>query len=345
MHSRSASVTLNLLVGGMVCLAVVVAVVAVVRMDTWGGRGGGRPESSNQDRRKPHAIDPALIRYEQTGEISVAMQRLSALAVGPDDQIYVGGDKAIEVFDPGGARRWQIALDGRPNCLAVGGTGHAFPGRVYVGMADRVELLDARGAPEGTWDGLGEKALITSIALAEQDVFVADAGNKIVLRYDATGKLQNRIGGRDDRRKIPGFRIPSPYFDVAVSPDGLLCAVNPLMRRVETYTFDGDMELEPWGKSSPMIEGFFGCCNPAHIAILPDGRFVTAEKGIPRVKVYDGAGRFVCVVAGPEQLAVKRDEVIADVAIDGQSRVLVLDPGAKRVRIFEEKPTMAGAAQ
>ena len=47
---------------------------------------------------------------------------------------------------------------------------------------------------------------------------------------------------------------------------------------------------------------FFGCCNPAQLAVLPDGRFVTAEKGIPRVKIYsrerplsDRRGRSVAV--------------------------------------------------
>jgi len=35
-----------------------------------------------------------------------------------------------------------------------------------------------------------------------------------------------------------------------------------------------------WGKRSGIAD-FFGCCNPAHLALLPDGRFVTSGKGIP----------------------------------------------------------------
>ena len=37
-------------------------------------------------------------------------------------------------------------------------------------------------------------------------------------------------------------------------------------------------------------------------AVLPDGSFVTAEIGIPRVKVYNRRGEMQTVVAGPSQL-------------------------------------------
>ena len=92
------------------------------------------------------------------------------------------------------------------------------------------------------------------------------------------------------------------------------------------------------------MSDFFGCCNPAHFAILPDGRFVTSEKGIPRIKVYSAQGQFECVVAGPEQLAVDSrqlsdprlaaDKRVFDVAVDSRGRVLVLDPQARSVRVY-----------
>ncbi len=339
MQDRSPVTTANALIGVLILAAIVVGTVALLRIDTWGDRG----TDLSAGRQQPTRIDPALIHYQQTGEIPVQMQQVRAVAVGPDDRIYVGGDVlpetwAVHVFAPGGAKVGEFALQRSPKCLAVGGTDHAFPGRLYVGMADHVELFDAQGSPQGAWGSLGEKALLTSIATSDQDVFLADAGNKIVWRYDPSGKLKNRIGEQDDLRKIPGFRIVSPQFDLAVSPDGLLRVVNPLAVRIEAYTFDGDLEAF-WGESTTTIEGFFGCCNPSHFAILPDGRFVTAEKGFPRVKVYDADGKFLSVVAGPQQLDVRGDDEPPDVAADGQGRILVLDPKARSVRIFEHKQT------
>ncbi len=61
----------------------------------------------------------------------------------------------------------------------------------------------------------------------------------------------------------------------------------------------GELEFA-WGKPSAGIEGFCGCCNPVGLAMLPDGRCVTCEKGLPRVKVYSTEGVFESVVAGPE---------------------------------------------
>jgi len=82
-------------------------------------------------------------------------------------------------------------------------------------------------------------------------------------------------------------------------------------------------------------EGFCGCCNPSHIALFPDGRFVTSEKGLPRVKVYDAKGVFVGLVAGPDMFA--EDAVGLDLAVDSRGRILVLDPARRMVRVFAAK--------
>lgn len=141
------------------------------------------------------------------------------------------------------------------------------------------------------------------------------------------------------------FVVPSPYFPIAMGPDGLLRVSNPGAHRVEAFTLDGHLELA-WGKPSERIEGFCGCCNPAHLAVLPDGRIVTAEKGIPRVKVYSAEGTFEGVVAGPESLSPNlaaatetREDLRlhpVSVAADSRGRILVLDPVARCVKIFVE---------
>jgi len=163
---------------------------------------------------------------------------------------------------------------------------------------------------------------------------VADAGNRVVVRYDTQGKLLGRIGRRDRERNIPGILVPSPYFDVAVGTEGLLWVTNPGRLRMEAYTFDGDLEVS-WGTSSFAIDGFCGCCNPTHFALFRDGRVVTSEKGLPRVKLYDEAGRFKSVVAAPKSFDIEARGL--DLGVDSAERVLVLDPSASQVRIFTRK--------
>ena len=78
---------------------------------------------------------------------------------------------------------------------------------------------------------------------------------------------------------------------------------------------------------------------------MSDGSYVTAEKGLTRVKVYDPDGSFVGVVAGPEQLiAGGAPRVFAnvndakasgfDVAVDAEDRVHVLDTIENTIRVF-----------
>ncbi len=343
MHKRSGVTRADVFIGVMIVLAIIVAVAAALRIDTWGERGDGVPADDVPDDadlglQKLRKIDPALIRYGQTAEIPVAMEQARALAVGPDDSICVAGDREIHRYDASGQRRAEILLEGRPTCLAVGGAEHAFPGRLYVGVDHHVEVFDVKGNRQKRWDDLGEKAVLTSLAAAEHDVFVADAGNKTVWHYDTSGKLKGQIGQRDDRRGIPGFVVPSPYIDLAAGRHGLLYVANPGRLRIEAYTLNGDLELF-WGKGMPTVQGFFGCCNPAHFALFANGCVVTAEKGLPRVKVYGPQGEFLCVVAGPEQL----DVAAADLAVDGRDRVLFLDQQGGCIRVFQRKTPPAPA--
>ena len=336
-------------------------VAARVVLQGGGGRGRALPERSQDDRRKHETIDPALIGYEQTGAIPVGMRQARALAIGPERRIYVAGDKSVRIFQPDGTQHAEIALEEEPRCLAVAAAGLPSPGLIYVGFTRQadgaprekgaagrrghVEVYGPDGSRQAVWEPI-DGAVLTSIAVAEQGVFVADAGNRVVHRFDAAGKRIGRIDGRNQDPGSPGFVIPSPFFDVAVGPDGLLWVVNPGLLKLQAYTADGKLQLF-WGGPSSSIEGFFGCCNPAHFTFLPDGRFVTAEKGLLRVKVYSPHGELLSVVAGPEQLdshlgaegngRFEHEYKAVDVAADSRGRVLVLDPGRGRLRIFEPK--------
>jgi hypothetical protein len=318
-----------------VVLAVAVGVCAVLRYDLGGERGSGLPVAFRYDRGALGKTDPSRVLYRPAGEIAVPLREARAVAVGPADRIVVTGDRALVVFEPGGAKVREVALTEEPRAVAVGHEGHAFPGRTYVALKTRVEVRDPEDRRVATWDDLGPNALLTSVAVAERDVLVADAGQRVVHRYDPAGRLLEHIGGRDQAKDQGGFIIPSPCFDVAVSSDGLVRVANPGKHRIEGYTFDGHFEVS-WGRPGESLESFCGCCNPANFALLRDGRFVTAEKGILRVKVYSSEGQFLGVVAGAETWPEDQPPVL-DVAADGRGRVLVLDPRAAKVRIYEAK--------
>lgn len=286
-----------------------------------------------------YTVDADLIQYKKSGKITPRFQHLRGIAVDRNDQIYVAADKTLQVFNKDTERLSKIKLNNSPRCLTV--TDDRI---VYVGMREHVEVYDLKGVRKANWSTLGKKAVLTSIAVLKNDVFVADAGNRVVWHYDAEGKLVSCIGKKDEARNIPGFVVPSPYFDLAIAPDGLLRVANPGRHRVEAYTFDGDFEFS-WGYPSMKIDGFCGCCNPVNFAILLDGKFVTCEKGLPRVKIYDANGVFESVVAAPDSFA-KNWKICTqnglsdcrtgglDVAVNSQGHILVLDPIERVVQIF-----------
>ena len=273
-------------------------------------------------------IDPSLIHYSEIGRIRVELENIYGISVGPEDQIYVSGDESVLIFTSEGVLQSTLSMAEPVNCLAVDNNRD-----VYLGMENHVEVYDRNGKKKASWEPLGQEAIFTSIAVSEDFVFVADAGNEIVWKFDKLGKRLLKIGEKDEAKDIPGFIIPSPYFDVAVDPDGFLWAANTGRHSLENYTLDGGFRTS-WGEFSMEVEGFCGCCNPSHFFFLEDGSFVTAEKGIARVKVYNRIGELVSVVAPPDKFMEKT--VGLDLAVDSSQRILVLDPFQKWVRIFKK---------
>lgn len=356
MDKRLGATDVRAFIGVFIGLVIVVAIVAMLRLDTTGEKGSGLGRDFEYSLEQLAKIDPNLMLYEEsTRPINTGFETTHAIVVDSKGSIYVAGDNAIRIFADSGKLLNEIELSDAPRCLTIESLDTADDGtdnlKIYVTMKDHVEIYNSQGKLLSRWQGLGDDAVLTGVAVSKNDVFVADAGNRIVLRYDKTGKIINRIGQKDEDRNIPGFVIPSPYFDVVVGRDGLLRVVNPGIHKIEAYTFEGDLEFS-WGEFSSGVKGFCGCCNPVNFAMLhgsdpsgADDTFVTCEKGLTRVKIYDPEGVFVGVVAGPEQLVEGGEVEICDtpaecqlggfdVAVDMNGRVFVLDTIKNIVRIF-----------
>jgi hypothetical protein len=303
------------------------------------GKTPGRTNPFAYDISRLARTDPKLVRYHEIGRISSLREDPRRLVFGPGDRLYVAAGNYVSVLDRKGEIISEIALSGPARCLAV-----TVESEVFVGQRAHVEVFDRKGQRRATWESPGPRTWFTGLAISDNAVFAADAGNRLVLRYDRSGKLTGRIGERNPARNIPGFTVPSPFFDVEMHPDGLLRVNNPGRHRVEAYTSEGEFVLG-WGRASAAIDGFCGCCNPVNFALLPDGRFVTCEKGLPRVKVYGLDGTFESVVAGtesfPENARMAAGEsrsdttgVGLDAAVDSTGNIYILDMVRGDIRIM-----------
>ena len=348
MRNDKGSLWAGFAVGAVVAAAVIVAVVAVLRLDPTGKAGSNLGDPYIYDLAELRKVDPKLITHDLTATLASPFDDARAIAVGPAGRIYLAADNAIHVLPADLAEtgfdapdRKVIKAPGTPRCLAVDADG-----TIYAGIDDRVAVFSADETVKAHWPAEEADAALTSIAIDADNVFVADAHprHRVVLRYDKAGKLLGRIGRRDRERNIPGLVVPSRYLDVAIAPDGLLRVVNPGECRVETYTYGGDREAS-WGVAGSGIEQFTGCCNPVNITIGPEGRVITCEKGLRRVKLYDAGGEFLGVIAPPSAFATVapkgREVRELEAVVDRAGRVLVLDPYDAKIRVFTPKTAAA----
>jgi len=280
------------------------------------------------------AVDDVATRYAEATPIALDMENPRALAVA-GEFLYVAGENTVAVLARDGSERKRFPFEGVANCVAV-----AVDGTIYLGMKEKVVTLSADGAPQAAWPEWGAQAYLTAIALNGEDVYVADAGNRVVLRCDRAGAVQARLGAPDASRDVPGIEAPSPYLDVAVNAEGEIWVANPGKLGLERYRENGDI-VTSWYRPALDIAGFSGCCNPTQIAFAPDGQLVTCEKGLARVKVYEvSSGEFVELVAGSNLFP--QPHSLRDLVVDAAGRILVLDPKDNLIRIFTEKGPQRG---
>ena len=203
---------------------------------------------------------------------------------------------------------------------------------LYIGSRDRIETIEVASGASAVWPALGERAVITSLAVSDTRIYAADAGNRIVHCFAPDGRRVGEVGGKDPERGAPGLVVPSPCLDVVLGPGASVWVVNPGRRSIEKYGSDG-VFASSWSPEDIELAGFCGCCNPTHIALRPDGSLVTSEKGIVRVKLFGPAGDFMGVVAGPSRFADDEDNL--DLAVFSDGRILVLVPGQSELRLYE----------
>lgn len=310
-------------------LALLLAGILFMIWDMFLTKPDSSPNPYDYNMKSLRTGDTAAITYEELQSFSPGINELHGITVDQNDHIYICGENSIEEYDLTGKLLNKFDVNGVAGCIHVDSAG-----RIYAGIKDHIEIFDHNGKLLKKWKSFGNDAIITSVGVSGKNVFVADAGNKVVYHCNDSGTLLRKTGEKDPARNIPGFVIPSPYFDLGIGIKGELWVVNPGRHSFEQYNREGDL-VSSWGVSSMAMEGFCGCCNPSNFAILSDGSFVTSEKGIERIKIYSPEGDFNHVVAGPDSFIEGTRGL--DIAVDSKDRILVLDPEKKKVRFFTLK--------
>ena len=166
--------------------------------------------------------DPKLISHEEIKRWRAPYSEAKRIAITHGGALLVASSNYVTSFSTDGERGIEIALAEPARALAADADGS-----IFIGLRDHIEVFDAKGSHKTTWESPGKKSWFTALAISGDDVFAADSGNRIIYRYDRSGKVAARIGEKNKERNVPGFIVPSPYLDIEIARDGLLRVNNP----------------------------------------------------------------------------------------------------------------------
>ncbi len=272
-------------------------------------------------------VEASEIGYTEVRRITIKKGQPKAFAYA-GGKMYLLIDSMLQVLTPRGERLSTLSFSDKPVCVTVSGTD------VVVGFERRIVRYSASGTLKHRSAEFPEGSYVSALATWKDKLYVADAGQKKVRILDAALKEVAAFEGESGVSDQHGFIIPSLHFELAVNADGELWVVNPGLHALQNYAPDGTFRGQ-WSRSSFETAGFSGCCNPCEIAFLPDGSFVTSEKGLVRVKVHKPSGELLTVVAPPE--AFPNASKAPDVAVDENGTILVLDVEQRMLRFFSPK--------
>ncbi len=161
-------------IGVVVIVAVVLIIVVLDALNSRTGQRGDNPYKLEVD--QYYEVDPALIVYKEVRQIKLGDVQPMGLDYAKG-KIYLLKDLALQVLSEKGEELLLINLPDSGHCI------HVNQQTIYIGFTNYVGQYHEDGRLIKSWDTLDERAVITSIATKADQVYVADAGNRRVIRY------------------------------------------------------------------------------------------------------------------------------------------------------------------
>lgn len=288
--------------------------------------------------------------------------RPSALAVGPDGNVYVAdvNNNRMQVFSPEGIflRTWgEMDCDSAPRppgrfcfqeAVAVGADGTVYVSdswnnRVQAFRPDgRFLRMWGRNGGDGTaGSGDGEFSRpFYGLAVAPtgpggaEEIYVADMDNHRVQVFDREGRFLRKWGGRDCGPQAADGRFCNTG-GIAVARTGPGGAYEVYVsdldnNRIQVFTPRGDF-VRKWGRKGT-APGEFRV--PKGLTAHGD-RIIVGDAGNYRIQVFDPQGRFLYGWGSGTGDTPWMFRNVRGVALGGNGRIYVADSGHGVVKVFD----------
>ena len=298
-------------------LLVILVFIGYIIYDTATGRSE-MPGGSEEIISEATVLPEHWIQYQ---ELLCNDGDLTSVAVSDNGTVYLGGDSFLSCYDQDLSKKWTINTSERISSLSVSGD------TIFGTTKNIIKLYDPEGKMIDEWGPFDDDGIITSITSNKTSVVFADAGNRLVFVLAKDGRMKSMIGQSGEK-----FVIPSPYFDVAINKENTIFIANTGKRRIETRTAEGIMKGY-FGSPGTAPGSFCGCCNPAHFVTVPQG-YITAEKGLNRIKILDQKGEFVEWVSANNNFMAS---IPLDIASSDGITIYAANPADSKLIVFKRK--------
>ena len=178
----------------IVLIVLAVAIVVIIGKDFIGKKAGKNMENPyeyNIDEFRK--VDSTKILYSEKIYFPVKIHDWAGIAVS-DSTIIVATANQLLKFDYSGKQIFSKQLIDTVSCVAIDENR-----QIWMGMSDYVVMYDQNGTLVKRWNSFGDRALFTSIAVSGENVYVADAGNRIVYQCNTNGQIVQKIGEKNEQ--------------------------------------------------------------------------------------------------------------------------------------------------
>jgi hypothetical protein len=306
---------MNKKIAGILSVLVILVFIGYMVFDTSKSEGPDTSSTTIENTIYPDG------NWKIADEFSVKEGSLKAVTASRSGNIYLGGDSFVSCYSSELNQLWTLTAPAPVTSLAY------FGDTIYATTMDMVLVINDEGKLLNEWGPFENNSIITSVSANKSYVAFADAGNKTLFMLDKGGEVKRMIGRNDGQ-----FIVPSAYFDVALDSAGFIYVANTGHRRLETRGSDG-ATISYFGEPGTAPDAFCGCCNPAHFIKTKTG-YITAEKGINRIKILGESGEFIEFVSSKNDFT---PSVPLDIAsIDGNT-IYAANPFDSKLYVFKRK--------
>ena len=247
--------------------------------------------------------------------------KLKSVATTGIGDIVLGGESFVAQYNADLKSLWTLNTEKPVTALSVSGD------TIFASTFETIMIISPKGKLISEWGPFEDSSIIASVSANKSMVAFSDARKKTVTLLDKKGIVKKIMGTSGEP-----FIIPSFYFEVELTSDNLLYIANTGKSRVEIRNTDGSI-TGTFGEPGTGPGEFCGCCNPAHFVIIPEG-FITAEKGINRIKILNKKGGFVELVSSVNKFA---PPLPLDIASPDGKVIYGANPADSKLYIFKRK--------